>query len=189
MNVHVVTANNYFFLGIKEHFRSKGKIVKKISPRELRNNPVRERNKDDFFIFNTSSYLDKLLFFITTDPLPGSVISFPIEHNKTTTNGLKWNGEIDMHYMVDFISYKMAKYSQNDFSLMGTMFVKLTKRERTILFYHINGMDISAISQLFNISVKTVYSHRQSALQKLGGRNFFEIWPKGEWHQERGERT
>lgn len=180
MNVNVVTENNYFFLGIKASFHGGEQGVKKITPDELKSIAKDKCSEDDIFIFNMPSFIDELSFLIATDPFPGKLISIPIGRNVRLKVTLKKHIALDAHADVDIILHEITKSKGDEFATINSTQDKLTKREKAILLYNINGMDINAISQLLNISIKTVYAHRHNALHKLGGRNFFDIWPMKE---------
>ncbi|MFB0713420.1 helix-turn-helix transcriptional regulator [Buttiauxella noackiae] len=45
---------------------------------------------------------------------------------------------------------------------------KITTREKNVLIYTLNGIDINIMSHLLKISHKTIYQHQRNALKKFG---------------------
>ena len=66
-------------------------------------------------------------------------------------------------------------YATNDTGPSESVFSALTPREREVLRLIVEGKRTNQIAGLLNISVKTVETHRQQIIQKLGTRSVAEL--------------
>lgn len=180
LNVSIVTENNYFFIGVKEHLDGDGRVVRRVNPCELKDVYWGGVTEDDILIFHASNYIDEFLFLVSTPLFRGKVIFIPINERVRFDLGFKKHVFLDARANIDMILSEVTKLPTSEIPKTNLTRGKLTKREKVILFHTINGMDVQSISQFLSISKKTVYAHRRNALHKLGGRNFFEIWPMKE---------
>lgn len=177
LSVNIITENYYFFLGIKEHLRSEERSVSKISTAELKSISFNKFNKNDVIIFHTSSSIDELSFLISTASFPGKIIFIPTGKKVRLSLAFRNHISLDARADIDCILNEIAKVQEDAKPSLNLMKDKLTRREKAILLHTIEGMDVQSISDFLRISIKTVYAHRRNALNKLGGRNLFEVWP------------
>lgn len=177
MSVYIVTENNYFFLGIESKLSSMDFLVKKINSKELEASSKSDFFEDDIFVFYTSNYSVELSFLISTGHYPGRIIFIPTDRKSRFNSAFKKHVFLDANTNMNAILDKIIDEKENNVISDNFVENKLTKREEMILRHTINGMNAESIGQYLAISTKTVYAHRRNALQKLGGRNLFEIWP------------
>ncbi|NCG55183.1 helix-turn-helix domain-containing protein [Serratia fonticola] len=176
MNIYIVTENNFFFIGVKEKLAESGKTIKMILPFELNVSKVDEFSDTDIFILHIENYSTELLFLLITRRLPGRII---ITQTKRKLAGFSKP-----------VNYRVLGYNEPDDILINELnddidndgrrvdnSKKLTERESIVLTHVMDGMKVSTIGRLLCISTKTVYVHRKNAMNKLGGRNIFEILP------------
>lgn len=176
-NIKVITGNNYFFLGVAAHLCGEGQSVSKLSFCELKNMPASYFNKNDVLIFQASNYSEELSFLILMASFAGRVI-FITSGGKVRSNiAFKHHASLATRANIDVILNEINKKHDNAAPSIRMAKDIFTRREKSILLHAINGMDVPSISKALKLSIKTVYCHRRNALQKLGGRNLFEIWP------------
>lgn len=180
LNVNIVTENNYFFIGAQEHLRSERVSIRKINPSELKNISASYFKKNDVVIFHASHYIDEFLFLISLPLFLGKVIFIPLNNRMKFDLGFKQYVFLDARADINIIFNEITKITMSGTAKKTSTRKNLTKREEVVIFHTISGMDVQAISHSLSISKKTVYAHRRNALHKLGGRNFFEIWPMKE---------
>ncbi|QXN65169.1 helix-turn-helix domain-containing protein [Serratia fonticola] len=177
MTINIITDNNYFFLGIHAYLKNRHQAIRQLDPTKIKGMPKKSFDKEDITLFYTSRYSVDLSFLISTEFFLGKLIFIP------TNNKIKFNVAFKNHVFLESnagIKEISAIISQP--TNAAPVSIKrhkdlLTDREKTILLHTIEGMNAHSISQHLCISIKTVYSHRRKAIQKLGGRNIFEIWP------------
>lgn len=176
LNIRIITEDYYFFLGIKAHLCDKGAQVSKIDFCELQRYAECDFKKNDILIFNTSKYIDEFLFIISMSTFPGRIIFIPADNKMRRNLSFRKYVSLNSRTSIDNILSEITR-SNDDLPSLDIIKDELTRREKVILIHTINGMDVQTIGEQLNISIKTVYAHRRNALQKLGGRNLFEIWP------------
>lgn len=74
------------------------------------------------------------------------------------------NLEISLFNSINGISLYKHSFSDKNEGLPE----KLTRKESSIIFYFINGVDSHSIARFHGVSVKTIHSHKYNALAKLG---------------------
>ncbi|WMT16060.1 response regulator transcription factor [Serratia fonticola] len=147
----------------------------KIPPCELKTRSVYEFKESDVFIFHSLSHVDELSFLIAMTNFAGKLIFVQKRNLGELDFSLQEHVYLDANASIEAI---LKLINQNDGRAINFIRKhKLTQREKSILLHTIDGMNTQSIGQRLKISTKTVYAHRRNALHKLGGRNFFEIWP------------
>ncbi|MBL5859508.1 helix-turn-helix domain-containing protein [Serratia fonticola] len=177
INIKVITENSYFFIGIKEYLQNDEREVSHIDFHELNSTPRNNLKNDDVYIFYTLNYINEILLLISNNPLPGRLIVIPVNNRSNFNIAFEKNMLLKSHANIENILDKINEDFEQVKPSIDLQKGTLTKREKAILTYTINGMNANSISQYLCISIKTVYAHRRNAFVKLGGRNMFEIWP------------
>ncbi|MGL5389658.1 MAG: LuxR C-terminal-related transcriptional regulator [Serratia sp. (in: enterobacteria)] len=62
----------------------------------------------------------------------------------------------------------------------------LTKKEIDVLVHLLGGCSVSDVSRMLNRDIRTISSHKCSALTKLGYKNNRELYTRGHWMQRDG---
>lgn len=176
MTIYLVTENNFFFLGIKAKLPFSPKDIKQLLPNALEVNKIEDYDKNDVFIFHTSKFGIEFSFQISTGRFPGKVILIPTSRNERFKLSFNQYVVLDTYATVDDIVAKIIGNDSEDSHAQQASKDPLTRQEHLVMRHTIDGMDVHKIGQCLSISIKTVYAHRRNALQKLGGRNIFEIW-------------
>ena len=177
VKIKVITENYYFFIGIKEYLQSDEIEVSNINIQELKNATRATLKNDDVYIFYTENHINDISLFISTTSIPGRMIIIPVNNRSNFNFVFEWGILLDPRVSIENILDKITEDVEQEKVSIDALKRKLTKREKTIITYTINGMNANSISQFLCISIKTVYTHRRNAFIKLGGRNMFEIWP------------
>ncbi|NCG54965.1 helix-turn-helix domain-containing protein [Serratia fonticola] len=176
MNIYVVTENTFFYLGIKEKLTGNGHIIKKIDPLEFKITQMDKFKSTDTFIFHTVNHAIELSFLLVTGKLPGRIIFTQTKRKALRVSMFGKYRTLDYNEGVDMLINELNdEIDDSEQLLYGCK--QLTERESIVLSYVMEGMKVSTISSLLCISTKTVYAHRKNAMNKLGGRNVFEILP------------
>lgn len=177
MTIYIVTENNFFFLGVKAKLPFSPKKIKQLLPNAVKKSEMDVFDKDDVFIFYTSNFGIEFSFQISTGNIPGKVIFIPTSRKEKFKLSFNQYVVLDSNATVDDIVAKIMGNGNQYGNARKSIKDTLTRQEQIIMRHTIDGMDVHKISQCLSISAKTVYAHRRNALQKLGGRNIFEIWP------------
>lgn len=177
LNIKIITENYYFYHGVKESLCNEERLVERLSFSELKEMPTNNFQKNDVLIFNTSNYIDEFLFLISMVSFPGTLVFIPADDKRRVNIAFKKHVSLSARVGIDALLCEIDKIHEIKTSAVKTIKDKLTRREKIILLHTINGLDAQSIGEALSISAKTVYTHRRNALQKLGGRNLFEIWP------------
>lgn len=176
MNIYIITENNFFFIGFKEKLAESGKTIKMVLPIEFNVIKLDEFSDTDTFIFHVESYSTELLFLLITRRLPGQIILTQTKRKSVGVSKLGNYRVLGYNEIDEILISELNDYIDNDGRLVDSC-KNLTERESIVLTHVMGGMKVSTISHLLCISTKTVYAHRKNAMNKLGGRNIFEILP------------
>ncbi|WP_419236570.1 helix-turn-helix transcriptional regulator [Serratia fonticola] len=176
MNIYIVTENNFFFIGVKEKLAESGKTIKMIPPLEFNIIKVDEFSDTDTFIFHVESYSTELSLLLITRKLPGRIIFTQAKRKPMKVSMLGKYITLGYNEGIDMLMNELNDDLNYDRRLVDNT-KKLTERELDILSHVMGGMKVSTIGRLLCISTKTVYAHKRNAMNKLGGRNMFEIFP------------
>lgn len=174
MNIYVVTENNFFYLGVKEILTESEHVIQKLDPFELKASQLGKFKNTDVFIFHTVNYPIELSFLLVDRKVPGRVIFTQTKRKPVRFSVfgeyrvLGYNDDANMliNMLNDDIDYDEQMVNKCNI---------LTEWELVVMSLVMTGMTVPSIGHLLCISTKSVYAHRRSALDKLGGRNLFEI--------------
>lgn len=171
-NINVITNNSYFFVGMAAQLCADDRVINQMSFDELKQLPVQNFDKQDALIFHAPNYSNEMSFLISVLTFPGDIVLIPA--------GIRTAFDLDFERrMVVDVSTddgtQPRESSEKSVAAVQFIHYKLTRRERAIMLHTINGKSPQAISELLDITTKTVYTHRRNALRKLGGRNLFQL--------------
>nr|WP_315292801.1 helix-turn-helix transcriptional regulator [Serratia proteamaculans] len=175
MTVYIVTDNNFFFIGLKEKLTLEK--VTLINPTETECMLKVAFEKKSIFIFFVSIFSMAMVSTIITEDLSGKIIIILTSRKENLKSSLFWPVFLGRSASIDDICTKIFSIKEQEVTQQNPHTPLLTVREKQILRHVFKGKSVNTISRLLGISRKTVYSHQHNALQKLGGKNLFEIWP------------
>ncbi|CAM4097480.1 helix-turn-helix transcriptional regulator [Serratia silvae] len=174
-NINIITDNYYFFVGLKAYLHAEGRVINLMSINELKNTSFSSFGKKDVLVFHILNSMSAMSFLITVAKFPGKVIFLPREMK------IKFNLDFERHSAseedADAVFKALVKILGGEPSVATFPQDSLTGREKAVLLYMIDGMNMQAIGHSLRISTKTVYTHRRNALHKLGVRNLFQACP------------
>ncbi|WP_164058255.1 helix-turn-helix domain-containing protein [Serratia marcescens] len=130
-------------------------------------------NLDNIFIsINTTYYVDNRVLQDTGSYAKLLEMEFFSGNSVCLMNfkGMKFNANcIDMHVEVSELINLIEK---GDYTEIFSPHKQLTRQEIKILKLVSSGMSSGLLAKALNLSVKTIHSHKNSAVKKLGFKNF-----------------
>lgn len=166
MNIYVFTQNIYLYTGIKHTLKKylKANIVH-ITFNEV-NDFVNQHYflSDDIFILSSESVkLDFHLLLLLSKSSTKTIISR--DNLNFNYNAIFQFSEIPENFCLRDL---LQAIHLNPIIRKTTTMPKITTREKNVLIYTLNGIDINIMSHLLKISHKTIYQHQRNALKKFG---------------------
>lgn len=165
MNVYLFSNNMYFYAGVngivEEEF---GFSVKLITIRMMmRLSESFVIKDDDIFMIATEEFNFTTSVLVMLDYLSVSAFLLPYKRNVL----------MNTHFFSSFLPCKVDdSYIKNiikgNITLKTPKMWSLTNKEATVLSYRLQGMEVYSLSRLLTVNIKTIYTHQESALKKLG---------------------
>lgn len=175
--INIITDNYYFFVGLEAYLHAEGRVINLMALNELKNTSASSFGKEDVLVFHMLNSMSEMSFLIAVAKFPGKVIFLPREMK------IKFNLDFGRHIAfaedadVDAVFNELVKIVGGELPVATFLQDSLTRREKAVLLFMIDGMNMQAIGHSLRISTKTVYTHRRNALHKLGVRNLFQACP------------
>ncbi|HGM5492493.1 TPA: LuxR C-terminal-related transcriptional regulator [Serratia fonticola] len=176
-NITIITDNYYFFVGLKAYLHAEGRMINLMSLDELKNTASGSFSKEDVLVFHMLNSMSEMSFLIYVARFPGKIIFLPRKMKFTLDQEIERNIALEAATEVDAVFDELVKISGKVPPVATFLQDSLTRREKAVLLYMIEGMNAQAIGECLSISTKTVYTHRRNALHKLGARNLFQACP------------
>ncbi|HAT4517799.1 TPA: helix-turn-helix transcriptional regulator [Serratia marcescens] len=164
MKVYIFSDDTYFYLGCKGILTINGYETKRINQEKLSKNKGIE--KGDLILIAVSNHLiaqESLINFSYIGARP--ILFVNISKLKTRHLSPNWiNSLCSKKTSPNSLIHILENTKEN--KIIDKW--KLTKRECEVIQELLKGSSIGNISNLFKISTKTVHSHKQNALKKIG---------------------
>lgn len=167
MNLICITESYFFGVGLSHVAASLGRtiVVKStLSKEELKKDDVyfyHLKNFDSVSI-NDLRYISQCakLFILNDTYIQSSILT-------RYYDSITINARLSLLSVKKIISCKYESH-QRAGNKAKDYFVPLNNNEALVIFKSIGGSDVREISKIMNLSIKSIYNYRRSALKKLG---------------------
>jgi len=190
VTVAILDTNRFFWnglrLGVLEHFRKKGLLVNFVSGPSMGHADIIFQHiivgRPSFYCSRMPSDLphNPLFFFIYDSVAKSDTLQWPDRDRCLRNGGDIYRNEslnvvLPRVYAALIAAKKESKETNQKYGCCCSR-NRLTPREHQVLRYFSMVGSSNAVARLLNISVKSVSTHKRSAMLKIGLRNHLDLY-------------
>ncbi|HGL5836615.1 TPA: helix-turn-helix transcriptional regulator [Serratia marcescens] len=166
MRIHIISDDTFFFLGCEAILTINGYSTEKVNPEKLLRDDflIGEIEEGDVILIDITNHLVTQRVLIQLSLIDARKVLF-IKSQKIKSKKSGWTGVFFPKNLSTSLFIPALESIKEP--RMGDI-SPLTKRESEVMQEILKGVSFKVISELFNISIKTVYAHKNNALKKIG---------------------
>ncbi len=173
MCIYIISDDGYLFSGLKGMLRQriKEEYISLSSQNVFTFFNGKKIGNTDVFIIASDSFSLNLSLLLYLKDAPATLLLVDNSANKVITTNLPSaviKNDTTADEILAMITLDRKRYRE-------PMFPGLTERERAVLLYTLKGIPVKSISNMMNISIKTIYAHRKNGLSKVGARSIMDF--------------